>query len=87
MTASGRAIGGHARATKLSPERRREIAKHAAQVRWGTILDALDKSLKTAPSPAYTISDPMLEAVRRLNLASRPQARCAARHPNIRPLP
>ncbi len=27
--------GGKARAEKLSPERRREIAKRAAQARWG----------------------------------------------------
>lgn len=26
--------GGHARAVKLSPERRREIAKKAAYIRW-----------------------------------------------------
>lgn len=29
-----RATGGHARAAALSPERRREIARHAAQTRW-----------------------------------------------------
>jgi hypothetical protein len=28
--------GGKARAKKLSPERRREIARKAAQARWGT---------------------------------------------------
>ena len=30
---TGKAVGGHARANKLSPERRREIAQQAAQVR------------------------------------------------------
>lgn len=32
----GRAIGGHARAEKLTPERRKEIAKNAAKKRWRT---------------------------------------------------
>lgn len=31
----GRAKGGHARAAALSPERRKEIASHAALGRWG----------------------------------------------------
>jgi hypothetical protein len=31
---SGRARGDHARAVSLSPERRREIARKAAQARW-----------------------------------------------------
>ena len=31
--------GGAARAAKLSPKRRKEIAKHAAQARWGTSTD------------------------------------------------
>ena len=30
----GGAKGGKVRASKLSPERRREIAQHAAQARW-----------------------------------------------------
>jgi hypothetical protein len=34
--AEGRARGGHARAAKLSPEERSEIAKRAAQKRWRT---------------------------------------------------
>lgn len=29
--------GGKARAEKLSPERRREIARKAAEARWGTV--------------------------------------------------
>ena len=33
--AEGGKKGGKARATKLSPEKRREIAKNAAKVRWG----------------------------------------------------
>jgi len=32
---TGRAVGGNARAQALTPERRREIAAHAAAVRWG----------------------------------------------------
>ena len=31
---TGRAIGGKARADKLTPERRSEIARKAAKVRW-----------------------------------------------------
>jgi len=31
---TGRAIGGKARADKLTPERRSEIARKAAAVRW-----------------------------------------------------
>ena len=31
--------GGAARAAKLSPKRRKEIAKHAAQARWGKSTD------------------------------------------------
>lgn len=34
QTPSGKAIGGHARAEALSPERRAEIAKTAADTRW-----------------------------------------------------
>lgn len=30
----GGAVGGHARAAKLSPERRKEIARNAANARW-----------------------------------------------------
>ncbi len=32
--ATGHAAGGHARAAKLTPERRSEIARKAAQARW-----------------------------------------------------
>ena len=35
----GGLIGGHARAEKLSPEERKEIAKRAAQARWGKKLE------------------------------------------------
>ena len=35
MIDPGRAKGGHARAEKLSPERRREIAQQGAATRWG----------------------------------------------------
>ena len=35
--------GGKARAEKLSPERRTEIARKAAKARWGTDEDAGDK--------------------------------------------
>jgi len=31
--------GGHARAAKLTPEERREIARHAARVRWANRAD------------------------------------------------
>ncbi len=33
--AAGGKVGGPARAKKLSPEKRREIAKKAAKARWG----------------------------------------------------
>lgn len=33
--AAGGKVGGKARAKALSPEKRREIAKQAAQTRWG----------------------------------------------------
>jgi hypothetical protein len=33
----GRARGAHARAAKLSPERRREIAQIAARARWAKV--------------------------------------------------
>lgn len=32
----GKAKGGHARAAKLAPERRKEIARDAARKRWST---------------------------------------------------
>lgn len=35
MRAKARSLGGHARAAALSPKRRTEIAKAAAQARWG----------------------------------------------------
>jgi len=34
VAARGREAGGHARAAKLSPQRRSEIARKAAQARW-----------------------------------------------------
>lgn len=32
---TGKAVGGHARANKLSPAQRKEIAKKGAEARWG----------------------------------------------------
>jgi hypothetical protein len=40
--APGRAKGGNARAAKLSPERRSEIAKQAADTRWNGSGDAVN---------------------------------------------
>jgi hypothetical protein len=34
MGRKGGKVGGKARAAKLSPERKREIASHAARIRW-----------------------------------------------------
>jgi hypothetical protein len=36
LSSLGAAKGGHVRASRLSPERRREIARGAAAARWGT---------------------------------------------------
>lgn len=37
-TTQGASKGGHARAARLTPKRRREIAQHAARARWGAAL-------------------------------------------------
>jgi len=39
LSSLGAAKGGEARAAKLTPERRREIARKAAAARWGTDKD------------------------------------------------
>jgi hypothetical protein len=43
--ATGKAIGGHARAAALTPERRREIATRAIEARWGKVKRAIHGSL------------------------------------------
>ena len=46
--------GGHARAAKLTPEERREIAKHAARVRWANRADDRKLSPKEIERLALT---------------------------------
>ena len=61
---SGRAIGGKARAKKLSPERRKQIAEKAAQTRWGSPVmkathGSVDHPLKIGDLeiPCYVLED------------------------------
>ena len=42
--AEGRARGGHARAAKLSPGQRSDIAKRAAKKRWADVQQAAEYS-------------------------------------------
>jgi len=44
---SGPSLGGKARASKLSPERRREIAKKALDARWAKVRAAKKKATKS----------------------------------------
>jgi hypothetical protein len=46
---SGPSLGGKARASKLSPERRREIAKKALDARWAKVRAAKAKHTKKSP--------------------------------------
>ena len=48
---TGKAKGGHARAAKLSPEKRKEIAKNAAAVRWSSTAEKGDLLKATHEGP------------------------------------
>ncbi len=39
---SGKALGGHARAAKLSKQQRSDIAKHAAEQRWASVPEPMN---------------------------------------------
>jgi hypothetical protein len=58
-----RDVGGHARAAKISPEERSEIARSAAQARWGTArrLDVADGDHEAIPVEAVE-SEPEVPA-------------------------
>lgn len=65
MTAEGQSRGGHARAAKLSPQRRQEIAREAGKARWH------GEPRATRPPPALPPLTPPVDVITaRLQVAS-----------------
>jgi hypothetical protein len=61
--ALGGARGGHARAAKLSPERRSEIARTAAAARWGNVVPIASPTTSKHPVSRHPLIVGLIQAM------------------------